>query len=99
VANALGWHAAGTDLPDDTVLAAALMRQEPLPSTCISSLEPWRAQIANGYAAGIQGMTIHATLERNHGYTGSYSAVYRLLHQLVVDEVPEVTLRLTFKPA
>jgi transposase len=81
------------------VLAAALMRKEPLPRTCISSLEPWRAQIANWYAAGIQGMTIHTTLARNHGYTGSCSAVYRFLHQLVVNEAPEVPLRLTFEPA
>ena len=51
------------------------------------------------YTAGIQGTTIHATLARNHGFTGSYSAVYRFLHQLVVDEVPPVPLRLTFKPA
>ncbi len=98
-ANARGWLASGTELPDDAVLAAALMRKEPLPSTCISSLEPWREQITHWYAAGIQGTTIHATLVRNHGYTGSYSAVYRFLHQLVVDEVPEVPLRLTFRPA
>src|SRR5260370_19905562 len=96
-ANARGWLASGTELPDDAVLAAALMRKEPLPSTCISSLEPWREQITHWYAAGIQGTPIHATLVRNHGYTGSYSAVYRFLHQLVVDEVPEVPLRLTFR--
>jgi len=99
MANARGWLAAGTDLPDDAVLATALMRKEALPSTCVSTLEPWRAQIANWYAAGIQGTTIHATLARNHGYTGSYSAVYRFLHQLVVDEPAEVPLRLEFKPA
>ena len=57
-----------------------------------------RAQIGNWYAAGIQGTTIHATLVRNHGYTGSYSAVYRFLHQLVLDEVADVPLRLEFKP-
>lgn len=99
IANARGWLAADTALPEDSVLASALARKESLPTTCISTLEPWRAQIANWYAAGIQGTTIHATLARNHGYTGSYSAVYRFLHQLVVDEVPEVPMRLTFKPA
>jgi transposase len=35
---------------------------------------------------------------RTHGYTGSYSAVYRFLHQLVDDDVAEVPLRLEFKP-
>lgn len=99
LAIARGWLAPDTALPDDAVLASALVRKEALPSTCISTLEPWRAQIANWYAAGIQGTTIHATLVRKHGYTGSYSAVYRFLHQLVVDEVADVPLRLEFKPA
>jgi hypothetical protein len=98
LASACGWLAPDTALPDDAVLALALVRKEPLPSTCISTLEPWRAQIGNWYAAGVQGTTIHATLVRNHGYTGSFSAVYRFLHQLVVDEV-DVPLRLEFKPA
>ena len=48
--------------------------------------------------AGIQG-TIHATLVRNHGYTGSYSSMYRFLGQLVSLQQPDVPLRLTFKPA
>ena len=99
MANARGWLAADAALPDDAVVAAALMRKEPLPASCVSTLEPWRAQIANWYAAGIQGTTIRATLARNHGYTGSVSAVYRFLHQLVVDDPGEVTLRLEFKPA
>ena len=99
VANARGWLVPNTTLPDDAVLAAALARKEPLPVSCISSLEPWREQIANWHAAGIQGTTIHATLVRNHGYTGSYSAMYRFLRQLVVNEAPDVPLRLEFKPA
>jgi len=99
IAVARGWLAADTALPDDDVLSAALMRKEALPASCVSTLEPWRTQIANWYAAGIQGTTIHATLVRNYGYTGSYSAVYRFLHQLVVDEVQEVPMRLAFKPA
>ena len=53
MANARGWLAADAALPDDAVLAAALMRKEPLPASCVSTLEPWRAQIANWYAAGI----------------------------------------------
>ena len=98
IAGMRGWLAPDTTLPDDAVLASALVRKEPLPSTCISMLEPWRVQIGNWYAAGIQGTTTHATLVRNHAYTGSYSAVYRFLHQLVVDEVADVPLRLEFKP-
>lgn len=56
------------------------MRQDPLPTTWISTREQRRAQIANWYAAGIQGTTIRATLARNHGYTGSYPAIYRFHH-------------------
>ncbi len=99
IANAHGWLAPDAALPDDATVVAALMRKEPLATTCISTLEPWREQVANWYAAGIQGTTIHATLVRNHGYTGSVSAVYRFLHQLVVDDADDVTLRLEFKPA
>ncbi len=98
IANAHGWLAPDTPLPEDSVLSSALMRKEPLPVTCISTLEPWREQITNWYAAGIQGTTIHATLARNHGYTGSYSSVYRFLHQIVVD-ASQVPMRLEFKPA
>jgi hypothetical protein len=48
---------------------------------------------------GIQGTTIHATLARNHGYTGSYSSGYRFLLQLDALQVPEVPLRLECRPA
>jgi transposase len=51
-------------MPDDATLASVLGRKESLPSSCVSSLEPWRAQIANWHAAGVQGTTIHATLVR-----------------------------------
>lgn len=41
----------------------------------------------------------HATLRRNHGYTGSYSSVYRFLQQLAAQRPREVPLRLDFAPA
>jgi transposase len=98
IANAQGWLVPDIALPEDAVLASTLMRKEALPVICISTLEQWRAQIIHWHAAGIHGSTIHATLVRNHGYTGSSSSVYRFLHQLVALEVPEVPMRLTFKP-
>lgn len=98
VAVAQGWLAADTMLPDDATLASVLVRKESLPVTCVSSLEPWREQITNWHAAGVQGSTIHATLARNHGYKGSYSSLYRFLSQLTAAEVPDVPLRLEFKP-
>ena len=42
--------------------------------------------------------TIHGALARNHGYDGSYSSVYRLVHQLRDEATPEVPMRLEFKP-
>ena len=98
IANGRGWLAPDSVLPEDSVLALTFARKEALPATCISTLEPWRKQITNWHAAGIRGSTIHAALVRNHGYTGSHSAMYRFIQQLVVDEVPEVPMRLTFKP-
>lgn len=94
-----GWLDPDAPLPDDKTLAAVLARKEALPASCISTLEPWRELVTKWHAAGIQGTTIHATLRRNHGYTGSYSSMQRFLGQLVVDRVPDVPLRLSFKPA
>ena len=93
------WFAADAAIPDDLELAAVLGRRDIVPTSCISTLEPWREQVAKWRAAGIAGTTIHATLKRNHGYTGSYSSVYRFLMQLDTLQAPEVPLRLEFKPA
>jgi transposase len=94
-----GWLDPDAHVPDDQTLAAVLARKEALPASCISTLEPWRELVTQWHAAGIQGTTIHATLRRNHGYNGSYSSMQRFLSQLVVNQVPDVPLRLIFKPA
>ena len=86
-------------LPDDAQLATAFSRKEFLPTSCISSAEPWREQIAQWHDAGVPGTTIHSALVRNHGYEGSYSSVYRLLQQLKAELTPDVPMRLEFKPA
>lgn len=93
------WLDPDVPLPDDKTLAEAFMRKQSLPASCRSTLEPWRELVTKWHAAGIQGTTIHATLRRNHGYTGSYSSMQRFLSQIVVDQEPNVPLRLSFKPA
>jgi len=98
VAAARGWLAPDLPLPDEATLSAQFARHEALPASCISTLEPWRKQITQGHAQGIQGTTIHAALVRNHGYAGSYSSGYRFLNQVAAEAVPDVPLRLTFKP-
>ncbi|KXV03143.1 hypothetical protein CR51_18225 [Caballeronia megalochromosomata] len=52
-----------------------------MPHTCVSTAEPFREQIRDWAAAGVQGTTIHAALQCNHGHTGSYDAVKRRLHR------------------
>jgi len=98
VAGSQGWLEPSLPLPDDAVLSAQFDRRAVLPASCVSSLEPWRGQIAQWHAQGIQGTTIHAALARNHGYTGSYSSVHRFVSQLLAEPVPDVPLRLDFKP-
>ncbi|UTV82058.1 hypothetical protein MQE22_05405 [Acidithiobacillus sp. YTS05] len=49
-------------------------------------------------ARDIQATTIHAALVRKYGFTGSYSAVKRLVRRIRAAEPPEVTLRLVFTP-
>jgi hypothetical protein len=95
-----GWLGREAALPDEDVMAAMLARKEtPPPSSCVSTLEPWRAQITKWRATGVQCTTIHATLVRNRGYTGSYSSVYRFLLHIDSARPPDVPLRLDFKPA
>ncbi len=99
VAVARGWLAPTVPLPDDAALATAFERPpQVLPSSCVSSLEPWRERITQWYGQGIQGTTIHAALARDHGYTGSLSSVYRFISQVDIASPPEVPLRLFFKP-
>ena len=84
-----GWLAMDLPMPDEHAMAALLGRKESRPVSCISTLEPWRT-------AGIQGTSIHSILTRNHGFTGSYSSVYRFLIRLGAQQVPDVSLRLGF---
>lgn len=97
IAERAGWLAG--PLPDDATLAGALTPAKRA-TTCISTLEPLRAVIEAWFAQGIQGTTIHGALKRNHGYSGSYSAVRRFLAALAAAQ-PEVctTTRLDFEPA
>lgn len=93
-----GWLAPEVPLPDDAALAAVFARPTGVPPQCVSGLEPWRDQIVAWHRAGIQGATIHATLVRCHGYTGSYASVHRFVRQLPGTAALAVPLRLSFPP-
>jgi hypothetical protein len=92
-----GWLETAAPVPDDATLAA-VFAAAPRASTCVSTLAPLRGTIAAWFQAGLQGTTIHAALQRNHGYAGSYSAVRRLLQGLASEAMPEATSRLDFNP-
>ena len=90
-----GWLDATMPLPDDAELASTFERTTTLPATCVSSLAPFRDQIKAWAEAGIQGTTMHAALVRNRGYTGSYSAVRRVLQSLATSRPGSDTSRIS----
>ena len=97
LASRQGWLDASAELPDDAAIAAAIGESRRARST-ISTVEPHRAVVQHWLNAGVGGKAIHAALCREHGYTGSYSSVARMLVALRGEQPPEVTVRLTFEP-
>lgn len=92
-----GWLDGEVAVPDDAAVVAALGTARRA-STTVSSAEPYRAAVKAWFEAGVQGRAIHAALQREHGFSGSYSAVVRMLRQLRGEVAPEVTVRLSFAP-
>jgi transposase len=92
-----GWLNADVPLPDDEAVAAALEPPKRA-STTISSLEEHRAKVASWVEQNVAGTAIHQALQRQHGWTGSYSAVRRMVAGIRAALPPEVTCRLEFAP-
>ena len=97
LAQARGWLDAAHELPDEAAIEAAL-GQRRRASSSVSTAEPWREQVAEWQAAGVQGKAIHAALQRLYGYKGSYSSVARLLVDVRGRKPADVTVRLHFEP-
>ena len=93
-----GWLDANAELPDDERIAAAVSGGGQRASSTVSSVEPHRELVRRWFDAGVQGRAIHAALRREHAYSGSYSAVVRMLAQLRGEQPPDVTVRLSFAP-
>ncbi len=98
LALARGWLLHATALPDDTMLAEVFASKNDLPASCQSTVTPWRNEIEKWHAAGITVTRIHQVLTERHGYTGSYSSVYRMLQQIQSRRDPDVPMRLEFAP-
>jgi len=97
IASERGWLDAAQPLPDDASIAAALGSPRKA-STTISTLEPHRQRLSAWVEQGVSGTAIHAALKRQHGWTGSYSAVRRLVADIRSQLPPETTCRLDFDP-
>jgi transposase len=94
-----GWLERTGTLPDDATLAQVLrpVAAEATPSVSGSSVEPYRASVTQWWEAGIQATTIHQTLVRQYGFSGSYYAVHRFVNALG-GQRPQATVHLTFSP-
>ncbi|MDN7431559.1 IS21 family transposase [Burkholderia sp. AU45388] len=97
-ADAHGWLDPAWPMPDEAEIAAVFNKIPKPVRTCVSTVEPFRAQIRDWIAAGVQGTTIHEALRRNHGYTGSYSAVRRMVQHLSAERGVKATTILDFAP-
>jgi transposase len=63
-----------------------------------SSVLPWQEQVTQWCRQGIQASTIHATLTRAHGFTGSYDSVQRFVKKIKEQTPLKATTILDFKP-
>ncbi len=90
-----GWLAADAPLPQDAEIATVIGQARRARST-ISTVEPFRELVTRWVEQGVGGVAIHAALCREHGYSGSYSAVRRMLGALAASRPPEATVRLQF---
>ena len=93
-----GWLAPEAALPEDEAIVRALGAGRRARST-ISGVEPFREQVRQWASQGVCGTAIHAALKRSHGYTGSYSSVYRMLCTLRAALPADATAPLAFAPA
>jgi transposase len=93
-----GWLAPEAALPEDEAIAKALGVARRAQST-ISGVEPFRALVERWTAQEVPGTAIHAALKREHGYTGSYSSVYRMQCAIRAALPPQATVPLIFAAA
>ena len=98
IALAQGWLDAAVPLPSEAQIHQTLKAAKSDGRAKHSSVAPWQETIKSWHARGIQGVTIHAALVRNHGFTGHYSSVRRVLRKLRDREPIAATMILDFGP-
>ena len=71
--------------------------QPPPPAQTTSKVEPYRALVEDLRRRGVECQALYQRLRDEHGYPGSYSAVWRFVRQLE-GRAPEATVRVEVKP-
>jgi transposase len=90
-----GWLNIQRDLPTDEELLTFFKLRKSVPQSSLTT--PYKDQIEEWVKQGIQASTIHAALQRQYGFSGSYNAVQRLVKRLK-DQASPVTMILDFQP-
>lgn len=98
LAQAQGWLQADVLLPDEAQIAVLIAQRKRSAST-VSHAEPWRELLTGWASQGIHATVMHAALCRDHGFTGGYSSVVRLVQTIRAAAPPDLTMRLYFAPA
>ena len=97
LAAAQGWLSPDIALPEEAAIAAAVGGARRARST-ISSVQPYRAQVERWLEQGVSSTAIHGALCRDYGFSGSYSAVRRMVSAIQESLPPQATVRLDFAP-
>ena len=97
LAQAQSWLEPARPLPADAEIAAALAPPR-LPVSAQSALAAYRPLVERWLGQGVSGVAIHAALVREHGFTGHYSSVRRLIGAIGRELPPDTTVRLAFDP-
>lgn len=87
------------ELPPTEQLQALLQaqRSETHPPQRSSAVEPYRELVVRWRTQGLECQAIWQRLQREHGFTGSYAAVWRFVNRLA-ETTPEATVRIEVTP-
>jgi len=97
ISNKKGWLNLNQPLPEDSVLAKAFCKQEPVTKNT-STVEPYRESVLEWNEQGIRASVIHRVLMNKHNYQGSYSAVVRFIQSHGSSKI-KASMPLNFDPA
>jgi transposase len=92
-----GWLDSSLELPTDEQLSHFFSKQAAKRSS-ESLSTPYKEEMKKWVEQGIQATTIHQTLARKYGFTGSYNSVQRFVKKIKARDIPCSTV-LDFSPA